>query len=152
MSTPTMFYQKNGLIIIKLSRDLLTMAVGDRMTPMWQYVEKFSVSRGTVHGAIKFLLDNRCLAIEKMGPKGSYITSLNYGKLWEYVDWGILTGAMAFPEFMLQKGLGTAIAQAMQKKHIPFNFAFVMASESRLKALISNRYHFVITAKLAMNI
>ena len=122
------------------------------MLPIWQYEEKFSISRGTVQNAIKFLLDKMCMTIEKRGPKGSYITSLSYGRLWEYADWGTLTGTMPVPRTILQKGLTTAIFRAMQKNPAPFNFAFVMAANNRLKALTNNRYDFIITSKLAMDL
>lgn len=90
----TMFYQKNGLVVIMLSRDLVCLSPEDRMTPIAEYEKRFGFSRWTIQTAIRFLLDNECMELEKRGPKGTFIAKLDYEKLWGYTGWNPLLGVL----------------------------------------------------------
>lgn len=147
-----MFYQKNGWIIVKLSRDLINMEVGDRIPPFAQYEEVFDSGRGTIQRAVKFLLDNKCMTLEKQGPKGTFITSLNYERLWTYSDWGNLLGAIPVPTGDTIPALVTAIHTTLKANKIPFDFVYMIAAHNRLRELANNRYHFALTTRLAMNV
>lgn len=147
-----MFYQKNGQVIIRLARDIFVMEVGDRLPPIGAYAEALSMGRGTVQIALNFLLENQCIALEKRGRNGSFLTAIHRKRLWEYTDWDLVLGAGPVPS----KGnrgyfpaLTTGIYSCLSQSQAPFNLVFSIASHNRLDGLGKGHYSFVITTKLA---
>lgn len=148
----TMFYQKNGLVVIMLSRDLVCLSPGDRMTPIAEYEKRFDFSRWTIQTAIRFLLDNECMELEKRGPKGTFIAKLDYEKLWGYTGWNPLLGVLPVPTSKTHNALLTGLSKSLRKQNVPFNFSFQTPVSSRLESLNRQRCHFVMTSKLAMRV
>lgn len=147
-----LFYHKNGWVIIKMARDIFNMEVGDRLPSIAKYAEVFSSGRGTVQTAMNFLLENRCISLEKQGPKGSFLTEIDRTKLWEFTDWGTLLGAVPVPSGEILPSLITAINLSLRKIHARFNLVYVIAAHNRLNSLASNHFSFVLTTRLAMNV
>lgn len=148
----TMFYQKNGLVVIMLSRDLVCLSPEDRMTPIAEYEKRFGFSRWTIQTAIRFLLDNECMELEKRGPKGTFIAKLDYEKLWGYTGWNPLLGVLPVPTSKTHNALLTGLSKSLRKQNVPFNFSFQTPVSSRLDSLNNQRCHFVMTSKLAMRV
>lgn len=138
------YMKKKGLALVRLARDFMNYSVGNRIPTIAEYAERFSSARGTVQSAIKILQDDGCVEIVKRGHQGSYITMIDYEHLWEFTDWGILTGAMPLPYSRRLEGFATAIYESMQKKIIPFNFGYMQGADNRAAALLNHKYDFAI--------
>lgn len=152
MSDLSMFYQKNGITIRNLSRDLLCLMNGEIMTSIAEYTERFGVSRWTIQTAIQFLLENQCMKIEKHGPKGTVVFDLNRKKLWEYADLKPLIGFAPPPSTCIHDSLYTGLMDAVRKTDLPVNLGYMVPASLRLESLNSRRCHFVITSKLAADL
>lgn len=152
MNDATIFYQKNGIVIMMLSRDLLNLAPGDRMLPIAEYEKRCGYSRWTIQTAIRFLLENGCMTIEKRGPKGTFVYELNYKKLWRFAGWDPLLGVMPAPTSFIHDGLLTGITDALNRAQAPFNTSFMVPASRRFYALSQKQCHFILTSKLAARV
>lgn len=141
------YYKKSGIMLMNLARDFFLMAVGDRISTIYEYTNKFHVSRGIVQNAIETLEQEQCIGLDKRGVKGTYLTQIDYQKLYTYTNWGTITGTMAMPLSPWLSGLTTAICDLMEKATFPFSFAYVTGSERRLEAMEAQVYDFMIVTK-----
>lgn len=144
--------QKYGETLMKISRDFVTKNCGDRLPTIEEYTQSLHMSRGTVQAVIKLLEDEGCVVLKKRGYQGTFIKEINIEKTWEYTGWAHLTGASALPLNTLAAGLATGICQCMKQKNIPFNFMFMQGSRTRVRALLDNKYDFLITSELTAKI
>ncbi len=152
MTESTQFYQKNGLVIIMLSRDLLNLSEGDRMIPIAEYEKRFGFSRWTIQTAIRFLLDNNCVRFVKRGPKGTYVYDLDYKKLWRYTGWDPLLGLAPLPSSPIHDALLTGLSEVFNGTKVPFNLSYMLPGSRRFDALNHKQCHFIITTKLAAQV
>ncbi|MFR2406129.1 MAG: YhfZ family protein, partial [Eubacterium callanderi] len=141
------FYKKTGLATINIARDFYTMQPGDRVPTIAEYTQRFEVSRGIVQKAIATLEEDACIQTQKNGVKGTFVTGIDYEKLYPYTNWGSLTGTMPVPMTLSFSSLTTAICEEMEKSPFPFSFAYVTGSEKRLAALKEMIYDFIIVSK-----
>ena len=141
------FYKKTGLATINIARDFYTMQAGDRVPTIAEYTQRFEVSRGIVQKAIATLEEDACIQTQKNGVKGTFVTGIDYEKLYPYTNWGSLTGTMPVPMTISFSSLTTAICEEMEKSPFPFSFAYVTGSEKRLAALKEMIYDFIIVSK-----
>ena len=149
MTDSTQFYQKNGLVIIMLSRDLLNLSEGDRMIPIAEYEKRFGFSRWTIQTAIRFLLDNNCAKFVKRGPKGTFVYDLDYKKLWSYTGWDPLLGLAPLPSSPIHDALLTGLSEVFNGTKVPFNLSYMLPGSRRFEALNNKQCHFNISTKLA---
>lgn len=143
------FYKKTGLATMNIARDFYTMQPGDRVPTIAEYTQRFDVSRGIVQKAIAALEEDACIKTQKNGVKGTFVTEIDYRKLYPYTNWGSLTGTMPVPMTDSLASLTTAICEEMEKSPFPFSFAYVTGSEKRLAALEEMIYDFIIVSKSA---
>jgi hypothetical protein len=141
--------QKNGIVAIKLARELMTMAVGDRISTVAGYAEKYDSARGTVQSALKLLEEHKAISLEPRGHLGTFISFIDYKTLWQFTDLGTIMGVMPLPYSKLYEGLATGLYKTMKEKEIPFSLAYMRGAETRLEALDAERYDFAIVSKLA---
>lgn len=141
--------QKNGLVAIKLARELMTMKTGDRISTIEEYSQKYSAARGTVQAALKLLGQYKAITLEPRGHLGTFITSINYEILWEFTGLGTIMGVMPLPYSKLYEGLATGLYQVLSNKQIPFSLAYMRGAENRLNALKTGRYDLAIVSRLA---
>lgn len=149
MNIKTKLLQKNGLVAMKLARELITMSVGDRIRTIADYSEKYDTARGTVQSAIKLLEEHRAIGLEPRGHLGTFISHIDYEVLWVFTDLGVIAGVMPLPYSKLYEGLATGLYKAAGKKQFPFSLAYMRGSEPRTRALMGGRYDFAIVSKLA---
>lgn len=140
---------KNGKITMQLAKEMLTFQVGDRISTVGQYSKRFDTARGTVQSALKFLQEIRAIGLESRGHLGTYIIKINYKKLWEVSDFGVIMGVMPLPYSKRYEGLATGLYSAFEKGGIPFSLAFMRGAAKRIEALTSGRYNFAVISKLA---
>lgn len=143
------FYQKNGYAVRMISRDFLTMEVGDRISPIDEYALRLSVSRWVIQVALSYLEDQGCVGLEKRGVLGTYIASMNMDRLWEVADLSPLMGLLPFPTCALQDSLLTGLIEAFRLKDTPVMTAFLPTSGSRFLYLEKDLCHFVLCSGLA---
>ncbi len=149
MSIKTELLQKNGLVAMKLARELATMQVGARINTIAEYSEKYRTARGTVQSAIKLLEQYGAIRLEHKGHLGTFIDFLDYKVLWEFTGLNTIMGVMPLPYSKLYEGLATGLYKAIGEGEIPFGLAYMRGAQTRIDALKSGRYDFVITSKLA---
>jgi hypothetical protein len=149
MDIQSQLLQKNGLVAMKLARELMTMLVGDRISTIEEYSRKYDAARGTVQAALKLLSHYKAVLLEPRGHLGTFISCMNYDILWEFTGLGTIMGVMPLPYSRLYEGLATGLYQIMNGRRIPFSLAYMRGAESRLKALDGGRYDFAVVSRLA---
>lgn len=147
MTIPYKLMNKNGIVTARLSRELMTMKEGDRIDTVSTYAKKFDSARGTVQKVIKLLEDENAVTLNKRGHLGTFITFIDYNKLWQFTYWGTLTGSSPLPYTKKHEGIATAIYYLMEQRGIPFNFAYMQGAENRARGLLNQRYDFAIISK-----
>ncbi len=143
---------KNGIIITLLARELFTCCEGDRIGTVSQYAENFNTARGTVQSALKFLQSVKGISLESRGHLGTYIVKLDYKKLWEISDFGVIMAVMPLPYSKRYEGLATGLYSTFEQSNIPFSLAFMRGATKRIEALTLGKYSFAIVSKLAANL
>jgi hypothetical protein len=147
----TKLMHKNGIAVMKLSREILTLQVGDRLSTIAEYSDNFETARGTVQQAIKFLEQNNAIRLEPRGHLGTFITFVDYKVLWEFAGFGTIVGGMPLPYSKKYEGFATGLYKAAMDSDIPFSLAYMRGASERLKALKGDRYDFAVVSKLAAN-
>lgn len=140
---------KNGKITIQLAREMLTFQDGARIETVGKYAERFNIARGTVQSALKFLQEIGAIGLESRGHLGTYIIKIDYKKLWEVADFGVIMGVMPLPYSKRYEGLATGLYKTFEKAEIPFSLAFMRGATKRIEALTLGRYNFAVISKLA---
>ncbi|RED75234.1 GntR family transcriptional regulator YhfZ [Cohnella phaseoli] len=143
---------KHGVTLMKIARDLVIKRVGDRLPTIEEYTRSLDISRGTVQAVLKLLQDKGCVVLHKRGHQGTFIEKIDIAKTWEYTNWAHLTGATELPLDTLAAGLATGVCLCMKQKSIPFNFAFMQGSRTRVRALLDHKYDFLITSELSAKV
>ncbi|AOT70364.1 GntR family transcriptional regulator YhfZ [Geosporobacter ferrireducens] len=143
---------KNGIIITLLAREFLTYGEGDRIGTVSQYTENFNTARGTVQSALKFLQEIKGIGLESRGHLGTYIVKIDYKKLWEISDFGVIMAVMPLPYSKRYEGLATGLYKTFEQSSIPFSLAFMRGASKRIEALNLGKYNFAIVSKLAANL
>jgi ABC-type nitrate/sulfonate/bicarbonate transport systems, periplasmic components len=149
MSIKTELMQKNGLVAMKLAREFATMQVGDRISTIAEFSEKYKTARGTVQSAIKLLEQYDAIKLEPRGHLGTFITSMDYKVLWEFTGFSTIMGVMPLPYSKLYEGLATGLYKVAGSNSIPFGLAYMRGAQVRIDALKGGRYDFAIISKLA---
>lgn len=146
------FFLKNRLAVMKIARDMVIVQSGSKISTITEYAEKFNISRGTVQNAITYLCEKGAIEIQRKGHQGTILLDKDPDKIWGYTGWGLLTGVMNLPLNLLASGLATGICECMKTNHINFNCIFIQGSKTRIDALASNKYDFVIASNLTASI
>lgn len=149
MSIKTELMQKNGLVAMKLARELETMQAGARIDTIAEYSEKYKTARGTVQSAIKLLEQYGAIKLEHKGHLGTFITYIDYKVIWEFTGFSTIMGVMPLPYSKLYEGLATGLYKTIGAGEIPFGLAYMRGAQARIDALKGGRYDFAITSKLA---
>ncbi len=152
MSNLEMFYQKHGLTVRNISRDLLCLSEGDVMTSIAEYTEKFEVSRWTVQTAIQILLDNKCMKLERHGAKGTQVYDFNRQKLWEFAELKFILGFASPPSTIIHDSLYTGLIQAVAQSDLPVRLGYMVPAGLRMELLHNGRCNFVITSRMAYDL
>lgn len=143
---------KNGIAIISLSREIFTLDVGDRIKTVEQYSEELKLGRGTIHSALRFLQKEKAITLESRGHLGTFISFIDYKKLWSIGDVGTIIGVMPLPYSKRYEGLATGLYKNFEAANLPFGLAFMRGATQRIEALYSERYNFAVVSKLAASL
>lgn len=140
---------KNGIAVLKLGREFISLKKDDRIEPIGVYAEKLHLGRGTIQSALRFLEETGAVKLEPKGHLGTFIENIDYRKLWDVAGLGSITGAMPLPYSRRYEGLATGLYKAFEKADIPFNMAYMRGGYKRQEALEQLKYDFIIMSKLA---
>lgn len=140
---------KNAFIINHLAKEFMTKEEGDRISTVADYAEKYSLARGTVQSALKFLCELDAVAIDTRGHLGSFLTRIDYMKLLKVTDINFIVGVMPLPYTKRYEGLATGLYNSEFAKKFSLNLAYMRGAINRLESLVQNRYDFAVMSKLA---
>lgn len=140
-------YQKIGVTVNRLAQDLLPRKVGDRISSISEYQERFQVSRGTVQNALNFLTESGAIRLNSRGHLGTFIEQLDYRRLQECSFQKEILGSMPLPYSICYQGLATALFALMNT--YTFNLVYARGSESRMKLLSSGVCQFTVCSRYA---
>ena len=147
----TIFYHKNGIAIMHLARDLITMQIGDRIPTITDYTEILGVGRGTIQNAISFLEETGSIHLEKQGQKGTFLQAIDHSALWPHTGWGTLLGAMPLPTGPVLASIDGACIYALRQSGFPFASSYTVSNHNRLNLLNEGTLSFVVTSKMGMD-
>jgi ABC-type phosphate/phosphonate transport system substrate-binding protein len=142
-------FNKTGMVTMMLARELISHSPGDRIDTIASYTEQLDTSRGVVQEALNFLENEKTFVRAKRGTLGTFLTEIDYKKLWEFTSWGILSGVSPLPYTKKHEGIATAIYDEMEKRDIPFHFAYMQGAEKRIHGVIEDKYDFAVLGKEA---
>lgn len=140
-------FNKKGMVMMMLSRDLLSYSLGDRIDTIASYTKRFDTSRGIVQEVLNILEEEKAIIRSKRGTLGTYLDYIDYKKLWDFTSWGILTGVSPLPYTKKHEGIATAIYEQMEKREIPFHFAYMQGAENRIRGVLQEKYDFAVISK-----
>ncbi|HPX32221.1 MAG TPA: GntR family transcriptional regulator YhfZ [Erysipelotrichaceae bacterium] len=142
-------YQKIEKVIKGIATDLLLLKVGDRLTPISNYQEKYGVARGTVQNAISFLKKKHAIELEGKGHSGTFIRKIDYSTLQEYSSRKRIMGVLPILSSYTFYGLSTALNLLL--RDLNCDFAYSRGSESRIRMVVDGNCEFAICSKLSAN-
>ncbi|MCG8641714.1 MAG: hypothetical protein MI862_18430, partial [Desulfobacterales bacterium] len=99
--------------------------------------------------ALKFLQETKAVKLESRGHLGTFIKKVDYQRLWEISDLGVIMAVMPLPYSKRYEGLATGFYKAFEQGKIPFSLAFMRGATKRIEALTLGKYNFAIISKLA---
>ncbi|CAM3393693.1 GntR family transcriptional regulator YhfZ [Pseudostreptobacillus hongkongensis] len=140
---------KVEIALIHISRDILTLHIGDKVNPVKYYSEILGLSVGTVQKAFDILENEEVIRLSKKGAFGKNVEYMNKEKLIKKADLKSIVGVMPLPYSKRYEGLATAIKSAFESYGINFYFAYMQGSRVRLKLLKEGIYDFAIMSNLA---
>ncbi|MGX6962357.1 GntR family transcriptional regulator YhfZ [Vagococcus xieshaowenii] len=145
------FLTKKGIIINQLASDFLQLKKGDRMPSISEFQEHYGVARGTIQTAIKYLKDEKAIALVSRGHLGTFIEEINYPILQEYALSESILGTMTLPYSKLYEGLATGIYDEFSKHNSKLNLAYIRGSKERVRSILMKTYRFAVVSKFAAN-
>ena len=140
-------YRKKGVTISNLAMDLLSKSAGDRIPPISYYQQEFRVSRGTMQNAFTYLQNIGAVVLTHHGHQGTYIESMDYGKLQENCVQQKILGIMPLPYSLTYEGFATAIYE--QLNSLKFNMAYARGAVGRIELVESGTYQFAVVSQYA---
>ena len=141
---------KNGTATMKLSRELRSYTIGDKIPTITEFSKDISLARGTIQNALKNLINSGAIAIESKGHMGSYLVKKNNTLLMEFAGITYLVGAMPLPYSKRYEGLASGIIIASENKNnTPLNLAYMRGAKSRMSMIDYGRYDFAIVSRFA---
>lgn len=146
------FYKKTGIVISKLSRDLIITNVGAKLPSITYYSNELSVSRGVIQQGLAFLEEHECIKLQKSHGTGTLLESIDLAKICEYTDWDIITINLPVPGTDYLRSLTSALYQLNNSFPIPIAMVYVTGSENRLRYLQKNIYDAIVVSASSANL
>ena len=140
-------YQITGVAVNLLAMSLLSKKVGDRVPTIAEYQQEFQVSRGTIQNAFQYLKESEAITIRSHGHLGSFIETIDYGRLQSYCIQRDLLGIMPLPYSIKYEGFATAVYEELSRYH--FNMAYARGAIGRISLVESGSYQFAVCSQYA---
>lgn len=141
---------KNGQAVVRLGKEFLNFQEGQRLQTVEKYAEKYEMARGTIQLALRYLTESGAVSLQSRGHLGTYITGLDYQKLWDISGLGSILGLMPLPYTKRYEGMATGLYETFRQADLPFNLAYMRGASYRLQMVEKGIYHFAVVSKLAV--
>jgi len=138
-----------GSVAEELARRLAAHRVGDRLASVGELAAEFGTGRGTVQAALKLLIDEGAVELERRGSLGSFITKLDYARLMARAGLATVIGVMPVAYSLHFIGLATGLTRAFAQAEIPLVLAQVRGGRSRIQLLRTGRCDFAVASRMA---
>lgn len=148
-SVASRLLRKDGLVAVQVARDLLARSPGDRIPRVSDYSRKFRTGYGTVQAALRLLGQLKAITLESRGQLGTYLTSVDYGRLWEVGGLGAIMGLMPLPYSLRYEGLATGLHESFRRAKVPFSLGYMRGAQNRVDALHQGKCDFVVLSRFA---
>lgn len=142
-------FTKKGILLQKVSEELLFIEVNERLPKIGDFAAKFHVGRGTVQTVLKKLEDENCIKLEARGHLGTFLRYKNISDLLRFSGANQITGVMPLPYSKKYEGLATGITSQFEQLGISLNIAFMRGSKPRLHGVKDGRYDFALVSKFS---
>lgn len=142
-------YSKTGVVLEKLSLELLLVEVSERIPKIQDLSTKFEVGRGTIQAALKMLEQTGCIVLESKGHLGTFLRKKNWHELLKLAGVERVFGVMPLPYSKKYEGLATAFHNEINQLGLPLSIAFMSGADARLKEVSENRYDFTLASKFS---
>ncbi|MDR2259272.1 MAG: hypothetical protein LBE14_09015 [Treponema sp.] len=143
-------FNKNGLAVIKLAGELGSCRAGDRLPRIQDLAKQMKLSVGTTQYGLNFLKDKNVVSLVSRGHLGTFIHSVNYHALQDYMGTAVKACVMPLPYSLRYEGLATAFSELGNiKGKEKFFLAFMNGSCRRIKALLEQRYDCALVSRMA---
>ena len=139
-------FNKQQMVMMEIAKELISYELGDRIDTISSYTDRFDASRGVVQEALNTLESEEAITRDKRGTLGTFLTHIDYKKLWEFTLERI-SGVSPLPYTKKHEGIATAIYNEMEKNNIPFHFAYMQGAEKRIQGVLEGKYDFAILSK-----
>lgn len=140
-------YQKTGVAVGSLAMSLLSKQAGERVPTIAEYQEEFKVSRGTIQNALQYLKESGAVTITSHGHLGSFIETIDYGKLQSHCMRKDLLGIMPLPYSLKYEGFATAMYEELSRFN--FNMAYARGAVGRINLVETGTYQFAVCSQYA---
>lgn len=140
---------KQTIITSRLARTFLMAKEGDSIPTISDFSQIFGVGSGTVQSAIQLLKLEKAIEVEAKGFLGTYITKLDYKKLWELSEFGVLLGLLPLSTDGEINAIVKKITVPFQEQNIQMHISFMPGSVNRVNTLINEKCDFVVISELA---
>ena len=141
---------KNGAVAVLLAREFISLGPSDRISTIGDYAKQYETGRGTVQAALKLLQAEGAVSLESRGHLGTFISAIDYQKLWRVAGLGTIRGVMPLPYSKRYEGMATGLYRAFEGEEWPFSLAFMRGADKRVEALAAGDYDFAVTSQLAV--
>lgn len=134
-----------GAAATAIALDLLARRPGDRIPTVAEYAERLSVGVHTVQRAMAVLCRTD-VALDAHGRNGTFLVSLDRGRLWKLAIREALVGFMPLPYSRRYEGLATGLRDAIALVGVPFTMAYMPGARVRLESVRAGKSFAVISA------
>ena len=142
---------KTSQALTSIACELLGNNVGDRVDAFLSIASRLGVSNGTVQNAFRTLESEGAVRISGRGHQGSFIDSIDYGKLLACAGISSVFCAMPIPYSKRYEGLASGIRFEISRLGLKRSgMMFISGSTSRVEALMENRADGIIMSSLAL--
>jgi DNA-binding transcriptional regulator YhcF (GntR family) len=148
------FFSKNGLAVIKLAEELGCYRSGDRLPRIQDLAKQMKLSVGTTQYGLNFLKGKNIVSLVSRGHMGTFIHSVNYHALQNYMGQTVKACVMPLPYSLRYEGLAAAFYElgnvgGKVRNKGNFFLAFMNGSSRRIKALLEKRYDCALISRMA---
>jgi len=141
--------RKRTDVIQAISSYFLSLQIGDNLKSVRTLSNILGASIGLISEAITEIESAGGVSLDKRGQLGTFIKSIETGKLWQIARGEPLVIAHTLPSNHRYEGLATALKTALHDAGMESYFVFIRGSRTRINALRENRCHIAITSLFA---
>lgn len=138
-----------GSVAEELARRLASLRAGERLASVGDLAAEFGTGRGTIQAALRLLVEEGAVELERRGSLGTFISRLDYPKLLARAGLSTVIGVMPIAYSLRLAGLATGLTKVFAQAEVPLVLAQLRGGKSRIQFLRTGRCDFAIASRLA---